>query len=80
MLGEMLELRYLTGIRCGIVKLALAGPHAQPLAQAPRCRPWTVLPHFSRECLYLCVQSPVGDWAASVWGWGEEWDKEFEGP
>ena len=51
-------------------------PGAAPQAWAPRCgipwcrlprgRPWAVLPHVSRNCLDLCVLSPVGYWAASM--------------
>ena len=40
-----------------------------PWRRLPRSRPWAMLSHVSRKCLDLCVQSLVGDWAAST-GWG----------
>ena len=37
-----------------------------PWRRLPRSRPWAMLSHVSRKCLDLCVQSLVGDWAAST--------------
>lgn len=50
-----------------------------PWCRLSRSRPWAMLPHASRKCLDLCVQSPVGDWAASTWGWDEEWHAGLKG-
>lgn len=38
-----------------------------------------MLSHVSGNCLDLCVWSLVGDWAASMGGWDEEWDAGLKG-